>query len=168
MCPKDIEYKINLLTSPINECDKMIVENSMQFEHKITYIGAGAIGVIFLFSKDNGDYLCLFFVGVLLLLFACIMNLYSYIWYNKKLRKDSDYFYDIRCALKYYKEDKTSNIYYKANKEFIEKSNEEFQKDIVDRINLRCKKADNYNKYNLFILFLGFIVITIYVALNLK
>lgn len=168
MDDKEFEYKMGLLDVPMDECDKMIEENSTHFENKITYISAGAIAILFTFSDKHSNYKFLLIIGIIFLFIACMMNLYSYIWYNTLLRKDSDLLYDIRCGLKYINGDK--NIlreYYKKNQKDIELSNAEFHKFIVNKIETRCRKADNYNKMNLYILFIGFIFIAIYVVLNL-
>lgn len=167
MTPKDIKYKIHLLDNPLEECDKMIVENSLQFEHKITYIGAGAIAAILIFAEKHHHYPYLLIAGMFVLLLACMVNLYSYVWFNNLLRKDSDLFYQLKCGLKYLENNNISDTYYRNHKDIIKKSNADFHKYIVEKIDIRCKKADMYNKVNIYILFIGFLLTTIYVTLNL-
>ena len=85
----DVIDKMKLLDLKMKVCSDILDANSNQFEQKITYIGAGAIAAILVFAKEFHiiTYSWILIFGLLLLLLACLMNLFSYIWFVKKIRK---------------------------------------------------------------------------------
>ena len=164
----EIKNKINSLEPLISECGEVIKLNSEHYEQKITYIGFGVITATLVFAEKNQEYTWLLIAGLIVLLFSCMMNLYSYIWYTKLLRDDYNEFYEIQCGLLYLEDSNTSKEYYEKHKIIIEKSYSDFNKYIAQKIDIRISKADTYNLYNLCILFIGLIIILLYIILNLN
>lgn len=163
----EFDYKEMDLQNPIQFCSDMITQNAIQFEYKITYIGAGAITAILIYANSHILYKWILIIGLIILLFAVLLNLYSYMWFNDLLAKDLDLFIALRNGLKYKNGRPLSSCYYEQNKDIIEKSCADFHKYIDDRVVKRSNKADFFNKWNLYVLFLGLAAIAIYVILNI-
>ena len=87
-----IQKKVNDLKFSVEYCDKLIEQNATQYESKITYISAGAIGAILVFAKNNVGCSWLLISGLIVLTLACLMNIYSYVWYSGILRQDYYFF----------------------------------------------------------------------------
>lgn len=163
----DIEKKISLLKNPMQSDSDNILHNSLQFEYKITYIAAGAIVSILVFANKHHIGTEYLLTGLILLLGALIMNLYSYIWYKNKLNKELDYFIDIRNGLLYKQDRSRDPVYYEKYKNLIDSPLPDFHKEIDETVIRKNKLADQFNKINLVLMIIGLIAISIYVILNL-
>lgn len=158
----NLEKKKKILINPANACDDYIIQNSLQFEHKITYLGAGTIAAVLVFANEHYGYEWLLVIGLSILLVSCMVNLYSYVWFNKILRKDYNDFHEMIALL----DGKILDERIKKKHSFIRNSSPEYlYKMITERIDQRNKKADMYNWINLLILFCGIIVTALYVIL---
>jgi hypothetical protein len=155
-----LEEKHEDLKYSIEYCDKLIEQNSMQFEQKITYISAGAIGAILVFAKNNVGCSWLLISGLVILTISCMMNIYSFTWYRILLKKDYNLFYKISSHL-------TSNIEGRCKDEplnkYIDMPYEDFRAEINSIAIKRTRKADIYNHINVIVLFIGIILISLYV-----
>ena len=168
MKQEEIEKRKKILDIPAGNSEHLMMENSTQFEHKITYLGAGAIAAILVFAEKNECYTWLLIVGLVILLFSCIMNLCSFVWYNGILQKEYNLFREVSYGLQSINNPGISKYYYKKHKKYIDLSEAEFHKFVIDIVQKRNKKSHKYNMYNLIILILGLCVISIYVGLNLN
>lgn len=165
----DVIDKMKLLDLKMKVCSDILDANSNQFEQKITYIGAGAIAAILVFAKEFHiiTYSWILIFGLLLLLLACLMNLFSYIWFVKKIRKEYDNYVDLKKGLEGRCNGNALNEYYCKNKDIIEMQYDELYKYISSIASKRNKSADIYNEINMYFLFVGLIVVSIYVCLSL-
>lgn len=89
-----------------------------------------------------------------------MMNIYSFIWYRILLKKDYNWFYKISSHL-------TSHIEGRCKDEslnkYINMPYEDFRAEINSIIIKRNRKADMYNHINVIVLFIGIILISLYV-----
>lgn len=167
MTQEEIDKRICILNSPAQHNEQLIMENSTQFEHKITYIGAGAIAAILIFADKHLYYSWLLIIGLAILLISCMINLWSYVWYNNILEKEYCMFREISYGLKSINDTGISKNYYNKYKRIIDLPESEFHTFIVATIQKRNKKSQIYNFVNIIFLMIGLCVISLYVALNL-
>lgn len=155
-----IQKKVSDLKFSVEYCDKLIEQNAIQYESKITYISAGAIGAILVFAKNNVGCSWLLISGLIVLTLACLMNIYSYIWYSGILRQDYYFFHRIMSFLKSPSRELNND---ESLTQYISMPHENFREVINSKAIDRTKKSECYNRINVCILFIGVILISGYI-----